>query len=248
MEAKIALLQREKADLAKQLAQWKTAYRAKQKRPIGLQDLDSDDKVKRYTGIESKEVFEGIYSALGDDVKDIRQWHGPARTVIQKCRRAGKKTGPKRTMTSKEEYFLILFRTKTGLNVDIVGDLFGISATLVSRICTTWWKFLAKVLSSLIFNPTPEAHQALLPQSFQPAQYRKVQHIIDCTEFFIETPKNKEVQAFTFSNYKHHNSITPLGLINFVSDGLGGRASDRQIIEKSGFLEEIVPGEQNHGR
>ena len=38
-------------------------------------------------------------------------------------------------------------------------------------------------------------------------------------------------------------SITPTGLINFASKGYGGRASDRQIVEHCGFLDEIRQGE-----
>ena len=104
-------------------------------------------------------------------------------------------------------------------------------------------------LKPLIYNPSPESHRALLPVSFNTPQYKKVEHIVDCTEVFTETPKNKKVQALLWSNYKHHYtskflvSVTPTGLINFASKGYGGRASDRQIVEHSGFMEEVRPGE-----
>ena len=152
-------------------------------------------------------------------------------------------------VTAKEEYFITLFRTKTMLRGDIIGDLFGISATTVSEICVTWWKFLARELKPLIYNPSSEAHRELLPDSFKTPQYRKVEHIVDCTEVFTETPKNKKVQAILWSNYKHHHtakflvSITATGLINFASKGYGGRASDRQIVEHCDFLDEIRQGE-----
>ena len=38
-------------------------------------------------------------------------------------------------------------------------------------------------------------------------------------------------------------SITPTGLINFALKGYGCRASDRQIVEHCGFLDEIQQGE-----
>ena len=94
------------------------------------------------------------------------------------------------------------------------------------------------------------AHQALLPQSFETPLYQNVRHIVDCTEIFTETPKNKIVQSVLWSNYKHHHtckylvSIAPNGLINFGSKGYGGRASDRQIVQDSGFLDELRPGEK----
>ena len=53
-----------------------------------------------------------------------------------------------------------------------------------------------------------------------------------------------------WSNYKHHYtckflvSIAPNGLIHFAYKGYGGRASDQQIVEDSGFLDEVRRGEQ----
>ena len=39
-------------------------------------------------------------------------------------------------------------------------------------------------------------------------------------------------------------SIAPNGFINFVSKGYGGRSSDKQIVGKSGFMNEIRSGEK----
>ena len=98
-------------------------------------------------------------------------------------------------LTAKEEYFIALFCIKTMLKAEIIADLFGISRTTISQICVTWWKFMARELKPLLENPSEEAHRALLPKSFKTLQYRKVQHIIDCTEVFTETPKNKDIQS-----------------------------------------------------
>ncbi len=237
--------------LQKEVQHWKNLFFSKKKATFYSEILNSDSKVKSYTGLQSKAVFDTLYGSFGEKVKKLRHWNGPARTVS--LNRNGKNknnTRKPKALTGKEEFFMTLLRTKTMMKAEVLGDFFGVSPAVVSTTCVTWWKFLAKELGSLVYNPTEEAHKALLPASFQCAQYRNVKHIADCTEIFTETPKNKTVQAVTWSNYKHHNtckyllSVTASGHINFVSKGYGGRASDRQIVEQSGFLEELRKGEQ----
>ena len=144
---------------------------------------------------------------------------------------------------------MTLFHTRTMLKAEIIGDLFGVSSTVVSRTCLTWWKFMAGELKALVCNPPKVACRALLPESFKTPKFRNVSHIADCTEIFTETPKNKTIQAALWSNYKHHHtckylvSIIKLYILNFISQGYGGRASDRQIVENSGFLDELRAGE-----
>ena len=235
--------------LQKEVQYWQTLYLRKQRKPLTLQILMDDAKVKLYTGLPSKDVFNGLFGSFGDKVKKICRWKGPAETVHRNVFTNTRKAN-KPFLSAKEEYFISLFRMKTMLKAEIVGDLFGISRTTVSQICFTWWKFMASQLKPLLSNPSDEAHRTLLPIAFKTPEYNKVQHIIDCTEVFTETPKNKKNQATLWSNYKHHNtckylvSITPNGFINFASKGFGGRASDRQIVEQSGFMNEIRRGEK----
>ena len=65
-----------------------------------------------------------------------------------------------------------------------------------------------------------------------PRKYKNVRPIIDCTEMFIETPKDPKIKDATSSDYKHHHTLTllvsimPCGSFNFVSEAWGGRASD----------------------
>ena len=130
------------------------------------------------------------------------------------------------------------------LNEDLA-DRFGVSCTQVSNILTTWFKFLSKFLGSLVFNPAKEVVRENLPPSFRSPKFNRSRHIIDCTEIFIEKPNNLHVQALTWSDYKHHHtakilvSITPAGMINFVSSAWGGRTSDKYVTVNSGFLDLI---------
>lgn len=69
-----------------------------------------------------------------------------------------------------------------------------------------------------------------------------MQSILDCFEVQIEVPSNALHQALTWLDYKKYNTIkylissTPHGLVNFISIGFGGRATDKTIIENSNYL------------
>ena len=71
-----------------------------------------------------------------------------------------------------------------------------------------------------------------LPKCFEKF-YPKVRCIIDCSKVFVETPSSLEVQAPCWSDYKH---IMPNGLISFVSDCYGGRASGKFIVMERKFM------------
>ena len=63
----------------------------KAEKPISLDILNSDKKVKCYTGIPSKAVFDGIFGSFGDKVKKIRHWGGPSKAVpITTLKRRGR--------------------------------------------------------------------------------------------------------------------------------------------------------------
>ena len=38
-------------------------------------------------------------------------------------------------------------------------------------------------------------------------------------------------------------SVTPQGIISYISNGWGGRVSDKYIVENSGYLRHLVPGD-----
>ena len=87
-----------------------------------------------------------------------------------------------------------------------------------------------------------------MPVAFKET-YPNCRCIIDCTEIFIETPKNYTAHAKTFFNYKKHNTvkfligITPFGTISFLSNCWGGRVSDKNLTQSSDFFNQIERGD-----
>ena len=124
---------------------------------------------------------------------------------------------------------------------------FGIGASHASRLFTKYLPVISNLLKQLVVWPSEKSVRRNLPVAFR-ANYRNVVSIIDCFEIEIEKPENPKWQSLTWSQYKKTNtikylvSITPNGIINFISKGYGGRISDLDITRKSGYLDNLQDG------
>ena len=73
--------------------------------------------------------------------------------------------------------------------------------------------------------------------------------IIDCFEVFIERPSSLQPCSQSYSNYKHSNTIkyliviAPHVVVTFVSEGWGGRTSDKYLTENCSFWDNLKPGD-----
>lgn len=101
---------------------------------------------------------------------------------------------------------------------------------------------MAQNLKPLIKWPSKQAILKNMPKCFKP-KYQRCRCIIDCTEIFINKPTNLTARAQTYSNYKSQNTVkylvgmSPAGAITFLSEGWGGRVSDKQLTAESGFYD-----------
>lgn len=105
------------------------------------------------------------------------------------------------------------------------------------------------LVPSLIVWPEREILRKTLPNAFRHKHFEKKKCIIDCFEIFIEKPSNLLASAQCYTTHTSHHSmkyliaINPQGSICFISNGWGGRTSDKFITENSNFLSHLLPGD-----
>ena len=91
--------------------------------------------------------------------------------------------------------------------------------------------------------PSIEAIDSTMPQSFKNT-YPSTHCIIDCTELFCQRPSSISTQSCMYSHCKSHVTykrllrIAPSGGITFISQLYDGSISDKEIVPRSGILDE----------
>lgn len=210
----------------------------------------NDKQVRLNTGLPNKAALNSLFNLLKVRAHRMRYWMGPKRMLTAGYKRnyirTPTKSGPKRNLSCKDEFILTLMKLRLGLTNEFLSNLFGISAGTCSSIVNTWITFLACQLKCLVFWPDRNQIRGFMPKSLR-QKYPSLRCTIDCSETFIERPRDLKLQACTWSDYKKHNTlkylvaITPDGMISFISNAWGGRATDRYIVQKSGFLDLIEP-------
>nr|CAH7763422.1 unnamed protein product [Callosobruchus chinensis] len=104
-------------------------------------------------------------------------------------------------------------------------------------------------IKNFVFWPSREQIKKTMPQCFKEVFHEKTTVIIDCFEIRIQKPSLVLAAAQSYSNYKHGQTIkyligiTPQGSVCFISEGWGGRVSDKCVTENSEFLKNLIPGD-----
>ena len=142
-----------------------------------------------------------------------------------------KKPGPPRKLSYLDEFLLLLMRLKAGLFVQDLADRFGISTSLVSRICITLINLLYVELKDIFPFSTQELVHKNMPQEFP--QYATTRIILDCTELFIQHPSAMLPQSETWSDYKHHNTWKLL--VGVTPNGQMGKSQINKLQGKAAF-------------
>ena len=102
---------------------------------------------------------------------------------------------------------------------------------------------MAKVLKANVYLPDQGVINVTSPRRFR--SLRNAHSIIDCSELFIETPQDHNLQASTWSTYRHHNTlkfhigVAPNSSITYISKAYTGRISDKEITIDTGYLDTV---------
>ena len=154
----------------------------------------------------------------------------------------GKGVGAQRTLQPIDEFWLLLTRFRLGPFERDLAFMFNTSIPTVSDIINTWSNYLFVVLGRLPIWPSKDVVNQHLPKVFE-GRFEKVGFIIDCTEVKYEKPQDLQKQSELYSEYKSHNTFkgligtSPNVWMTFVSGLYGGSISERELVEKSHFID-----------
>jgi hypothetical protein len=208
-----------------------------------------DQDVKQLTGFRNFAAMQATYNAFNADsaMELLRHQY-----IDENGRCKYAKLGGSRSMklSSKNRFYLCFYILRTGATVSLAAFEFGIDKSTAGRYFKQMLAFLGTRIRKLNLRLSQDKNEELYPNKFlreYPGQY--IRDIIDCLEIFVEPPTHLGRRWAFYSDYKDSTtvkfliSISPQGVINFVSLGFPGRISDPQIVERSGYLDILEPGD-----
>ena len=125
-----------------------------------LNNLTSDEAIAFYTGFPSYDVFMATFTYLnpGENAENVRFWRSISKDVDPAYyeRELDLGVGPvrPRTLSSKDEFFLVMCRPRQGFTERHLGHLFNISQSTVSGIIISWKNFMHLKLGQLNIWPS----------------------------------------------------------------------------------------------
>ena len=152
-----------------------------------------------------------------------------------------------KNMSNFQKLLLVFMKLRLNLDYTDSSYRFNIPLKTVSSIFKRVIICLDYSFKELIHWPSRDCLRATMPDSFKLRFGNCVSVIIDCFEIKVERPSLLKSQAQAYSNYKSSCTakyligISPQGVITFISEGYGGRASDQFITEDCRILEYLLP-------
>ncbi|KAJ8668900.1 hypothetical protein QAD02_000159 [Eretmocerus hayati] len=148
-------------------------------------------------------------------------------------------------LNSRNRIVLCFIKLKLNVSFRCLCVFFGITRNVCASQFYYMVRLLAKILRNAIYWPTKEECLKSMPKCFK--GFEKTRVVLDCTEIPVEKPRCLKCRLRLYSFYKSCETLKILigisasGLIIFLSDVYGGRASDKAIFVQSGILDKLDP-------
>ncbi|XP_071109393.1 uncharacterized protein [Haliotis cracherodii] len=192
------------------------------------EDFENDnDKVKYYTGLPSFLTLMLLFNLISPEMSENKN----------------------SSLNRFQKLNITLMRLRLNLPITDLSYRFGVSRATVSKTFLETLNMMYRSLQFLVRWPDRDELHETMPMVFRKYFGRGITCIIDCFEIFIDRPSNMTARAQTWSNDKHHNTakyligITPQGAVSFISEGWGGRVSDKHVTANSKFLDNLINGD-----
>ena len=167
---RMASLEMKVAYFEEKLAQVQSEKAALLDRQFSIVNMKDDDSaILFYTGFPNYEALVSFFDYIAPKLHKMQYWKGDKQVKESQPYQDDenrKKPGPSRKLNYFEEMVLVLMRLKAGLFVQDLADRFGISASLVSRICITWINLLYVELRDILPFPSQELVRKNMPKEF----------------------------------------------------------------------------------
>lgn len=147
---------------------------------------------------------------------------------------------------------MTLMKLRLNFNFTDLGYRFQVDRTTISNNFHRCIYILFKLFHKSKIIRWPKSRKDITlntPSYFRSTFKERIIIIIDCFEIVIEKAGNLRASAQSYSKYKHRTTIkyligiTTTGVIIFISDAFGGRASDKFITLKSELLDYLQDGD-----
>jgi len=191
------------------------------------------DVIRMETGLPTKEVFDIVVRhtlRFKDSINYFAGWKVES-------------------ITFEDQIFISLMKVKQNYTNLHLAQLFNCSVATIANIVTTFIHVLHEILFKDIMTSIPSRDKSKLsaPSSF--SQYGSCRIVIDCTDIEVAAPGLMSQQNATYSSYRGMNSfkvivgVAPNAVITYVSKLFPGSISDKAIVQESGLLQHLTPGD-----